>query len=82
MDTLTAELNVTSCDGQHTEWQTNVEGCNHETLQHSEFKFTWSCQLWSVVGISELETVIRVRMRWYFLRILIRIALRKLTIAP
>ena len=59
VDTLTAQLNVMSCDCQHTEWQTNVEGCNHETLQHSEFKFTWSCQLWSIVGISELETVIR-----------------------
>jgi len=41
--TLTAKLNILSYDGQHTEWYTNIEDYHHDTLQHTEFKFSWFC---------------------------------------
>ena len=52
---MTAKLNATSCDGHHTEWYTNVEYSNHETLKHIEFKFTWPCHLFSAIVIYQLQ---------------------------
>jgi hypothetical protein len=54
MATLTAKLN----------------DCYQDTLQHNEFKLTWSCQLVSVVGIYQLGPAIPVGMRGYLYSLL------------
>jgi len=55
---------------------------HHDTLEHSEFKFTWSCQLVAVIGTYHLETVICVGMREYLVSLLVWIDLTKLTNEP
>jgi hypothetical protein len=60
--TLTATLNllfVTVTRGMLDK----AEDCFHDTLQRSEFKFTWPSQLVSAIGICHLELVIPVGIR-------------------
>jgi hypothetical protein len=72
--TLVSPYTFMACMGRllplpvyNTKWQREVEDC----YQHSDFKFTWSCQLMSVIGIYQLGPAIPVGMRGYLYSLLV-----------
>jgi hypothetical protein len=54
----------------------------HDTLQHGEFKFTFSYQLGAGFGVYQLETKICVGMGGYLVNLLVWIDITKLTNEP